>query len=207
MKKAKQEKKLPRFIKSKPLLRFIVMCCGYVESSTTSVLIYQCGFFGNPGYTSYKEAITDLALDMYAKYSEAHKRARERRAKCCLQTLLAAKSANFCMFCRAPLHESRFDYQEFMDYVKGLHATICDSYGEAEGTKDRDMAWWPWGWEDFIGAPKEEVIYIAENAESILLMALLEAKPELANSEQDQDLVLHAADWEEFRVEKQPTYR
>jgi len=35
------------------------MTTGYAESASTSCLIYQCGFFGNPGYSTYKEAITE----------------------------------------------------------------------------------------------------------------------------------------------------
>lgn len=191
------------------MLRFIAMHCGYVENCSTSLLVYQCGFHGSPGYTSYKQAITDLALDLYAKYYEDvlstyHNRYTFKLNKCCTGTLISNKEAKFCTECGTRLLDKSFDYDGFMEYVTNLHYTITDSYGEAETTSTRDLAWWPFWTSDFIGAPKEDIIYIAENAEVVLLEALLEAKPELR---QGNDDLMGVSDWEEFKKEQQPSYR
>jgi hypothetical protein len=192
------------------MLRFIVMHCGYVESSATSALIYQCEFFGNPGYTSYKEAITDLALDLYAKFYDDYlsvyeNRYRKEVKECCRKALIANKEAKFCSECGGQIVDKKFNCDQFMEYVSNLHASTCDSYGEAEWTTTREMTWWPWWSEEFIGAPKEDIIYIGESAESVLLMALLEAKPELQNHEDPRSY--DGNDWDSFKNEVQPTYR
>lgn len=191
------------------MYRFIVMVCGYVESAMTSNLIYQCGFFGNPGYSSRKEAITDLALDLYAKFYDDYLSIYENRyakevKSCCRTALVANKEAKFCSDCGKQLKDKLFNSEKFMEYVCGLHSTTCDSYGDAEETSTRSLMWWPYWLDDFIGAPKEDVILIAENAEAVLLAALLEAKPEL-KSEEDEDFI--NSDWEQFKEEKQPGYR
>lgn len=192
------------------MYRFIVMICGYVESSMTSNLIYQCGFFGNPGYTSRKEAITDLALDLYAKFYDDHLSIYENRygrdvKKCCRESLIANKEAKFCSDCGSQIKDKAFDYEQFMEYVIGLHNTTCDSYGDAEWAGGRDLTWWPYWIGDFIGAPKEDVILIAECAEVVLLAALLDAKPELKNEE--DEIPFGSDDWERFKKEDQPEYR
>lgn len=166
------------------MLRFIVMTCGYVENAMTSALIYQCQFFGNPGYSTYKEAITDLALDLYSKYYDDHLSIYENRYSrsvkdCCRQTLINNKEAKFCSDCGSQISDKDFDPEDFMEYITSLHSSTCDSYGDAEYAGGRHLKWWPYWNEDFIGAPKEDIIYIGENAELVLLDALLDAKPEL----------------------------
>lgn len=196
--------------KKETKLRFIVMTPGYVESACTAYLIYECAFFGHPGYTSYKEAITNLALDLYAKYYDDHLSVYENRYNgdvkdCCRKSLIADKTAMFCAVCGHRLADKKFDYEGFKDYVYNLTNTNCDTYGEAEGTATRQMTWWPWASGDFIGTPREEVIYIAEMAEQVLLAALLEAKPELVDPEDMTDFSY--CEWEKFKNEKQPEYR
>jgi hypothetical protein len=165
-------------------LRFIMMHTGYMENASTGCLIYQCGFFGHPGYSTYKEAITELALDMYAKFYDEHLSAYENRYgrdvnECCRETLIANKEAKFCFTCGKQIVDKQFDAEQFMRYICKLVGSTYDSYGDAEDTSTRKLAWWPYWIGDFIGAPKEEVIFMAENAEETLLCALLEAKPEL----------------------------
>ena len=194
-------------------LRFIVMITGYVESASTACLIYQCGFFGNPGYDNYKDAITDLALDLYAKYYDDHMSAYERRynrdvKECCRKTLIDNKEAKFCSACGSQIADKKFDAEAFMDYVRDLMNTTCDSYGDAEYAGGRNFTWWPYWIGDFIGAPKEDVIVMAENAEVTILAALIEAKPELKS--EDDDYFVNETfwdDWEEFKNNKQPNYR
>ena len=192
------------------MYRFVVMHCGYVENSNTSALIYQCMFFGRSGYLSMKEAITDLALDMYAKFYDERLSIYENRyskdvKKCCRESLIANQNAKFCSECGSQIVDKQFASEEFKDFVTNLHCSTCDSYGEAEGTATREFAWWPYWTSDFIGAPKEDIIYIAENAEVILLAALLEAKPELQIDDFAIDYV--DSEWEQFKSGTQPTYR
>ena len=195
--------------KKETKLRFIVMTPGYVESACTAYLIYECAFFGHPGYTSYKEAITNLALDLYAKYCDEHLSIYENRygrdvSDCCRKALIADKAAKFCAACGHQLADKKFDYDGFKDYVYNLTGSNCDTYGEAEDTSTRQMTWWPWASGDFIGTPREEVIYIAEMAEQVLLAALLEAKPELVDPEDETDFSY--CEWDKFKNEKQPEY-
>jgi hypothetical protein len=192
------------------MLRFIVMTTGYVENASTSLLVYQCGFFGKEGYTSYKEAITDLALDMYAKFHEEvlsvyQNRYRSEVKECCRDSLIDNSKAKFCSICGCRLLDKEFHPQDFIEYIRELQNSTCDDYGESEYCGDRKMTWWPWWAGDLIGAPKEDVIYIAENAEVILLHALLEARPELYTG--DLEDYISDTEWEKFKNNQQPSYR
>ncbi len=187
-----------------------MMTCGYVESNMTSWLLYGCRFQGNPGYDSMEEAIKDLALDLYAKFYDEHLSAYENRylnfERCCRDVLIEDPKANFCKGCGKAIANKQFDPAEFRDFVVGLHNTTCDSYGDAEWTSTRErMAWWPWSIREFIHAPKDSVIYIAENGEHILLEALYEAKPELKGAEDDYQNYA-SPDWDAFKAGKQPSY-
>ena len=187
-------------------IRFIVMIPGYVESASTSCLIYQCGFFGNPGYASYKEAITDLALDLYAKFYDDCLSCYQNRygsdlKRCCQKSLIDNKKAQFCSTCGCKLLDKKFDYAEFQHYVCNLTRTTCDSYGDAEETSTRNLTWWPYWITDFIGTPKEEVICLSEQAQLILLAALLEAKPELQDALDETDFSF--CEWDKLKQNQQ----
>jgi hypothetical protein len=190
--------------------RFIVMTCGYAEGAYVSGLIYQCEFFGNPGYLSYEEAITDLALDLYAKFYDDYISVYQNRydrddlKQCCRATLLDKKDAKFCCQCGQQIADREFNYDEFLDYVRSLHTKITDTYGDAEWANSRGLVWWPYGTLDIIGAPKEDVICIAEGAEDVILTALLDAKPELVEQTGQE---FQNDDWEMFKAGKPPTYR
>lgn len=196
-------------------LRFIMMSCGYAESGQTSWLIYQCQFFGRYNYySSYKEAITDLALDLYAKFYDDHLSIYQNRYNkevkdCCRKTLVSNKEAKFCFSCGERIVDKIFDDNEFMNYVCELHNTTSDSYGDAEETSTRDLTWWPFWGTEFIGTPKEEVICIAENAEIVLLDALVEAKPELKEAAENVNINhnFFESDWEKFKKDIQPSYK
>lgn len=183
-------------------LRFIVLCSGYAEDATTSVLIYQCEFSGHPGYSNYKDAVTDLALDLYAKYYDSCLNVYENRysadvKQCCRNALIENNKANFCSKCGNEIADKKFSADGFCSYIRGLYCTTSDSYGEAEHANGRNLIWWPFWIEDFIGAPKEDIITIGENGQAILLEALLEAKPELR--QYDEEDFLASEDWEEFK--------
>lgn len=184
--------------------RFIVMTFGYAYDAAVAPMIYQVQ--RNSWFESMKSAITNLALDLYAKYCEEHKYQRYQNVKPCCE-LNNNKHAVFCMKCGNRLAPPSFDPDEFMAYVKELRVTTADAYGDVSGgTEERAFAWTPYWTKNFIGAPKEEVIYIAENAERVLLSALLEYKPELLPEKEHIYWAAMRTDWEKFRAEKQPTY-
>lgn len=180
------------------------MTCGYVENAQVSALIYQCQFFDNPGYSTYKEAITDLALDLYAKFYEDFLSAYQNRYssndKCCRDVLIADKDAHYCPKCGKRITDKEFNYEEFQSYIVNLHGSTCESYGDAEDAGDRVLTWWPFWINDFIGAPKEEVIHLQEYAELILLAALLDAKPELKNKDSENYMNDYGCEkWEQYK--------
>jgi len=181
-------------------LRFIMMHCGYVESCQVSVLIFSCAPLGRESFPSYKEAITELALDMYAKYTADH---QSTAKSCCKKTQSALPDAKLCASCGREINTC-FDWEKFQSYIIDLHGANCDSWGDCEYAKDRDLVWWPFWTDAFIGTPKEEIVLIPENAEIILSIALIEAKPELG-AIKDIAHGYHIADWEKFKANIQPT--
>ena len=177
--------------------KFIVMTCGYVESAATSSLIYSCGFMGNgKGYESCKDAITELALDMYAKYADDYLKEDKIKYPCCHNQLVDRPQASFCSDCGSKIRSDNFNSETFQSMISDLHNSTCDSYGEAEFANDRNFCWWPWS-NSWIGRPKEEFIYIPEQAEWVLLEALYDAKPEL---KEKIDNCIACRQWEEFKV-------
>lgn len=189
------------------MYQFIAMHCGYVESCKTSLLVYNCGYTGHRGFKTMKEAITELALDMYSKYYQECLSIYEHRytgglENCCRDALVAKHDANFCSTCGKAIKDFAFEAEGFTNFIRELHDTDCDSYGEADHTHDRQLIWYPFWTDAFIGASKKSIIYIAENAESILLHALFDAKPELRAPEYSKAF----PEWEKFKNEQQPDY-
>lgn len=146
------------------------MHLGYAESSTVTPFIFQCRFHGHAGYETHKEAITELALDMYHKYMDCF---------------------------------DNFDEDDFKEYLFEIHSATAGSYGDAEQTTDRDLKWWPFWNADILGAPKEEIIYIGEYGEYILLDALEEALPDIIKRDDDERI---DSDWAKFKQGIQPKY-
>lgn len=178
------------------------MACGYVESSTTSWLIYTT--IDNSRFNTAAEAVVELALDLYSKYKEEILSLEYVHHKdCCKQTIARDEEAQFCSKCGTRLKIALFDANCFMDYVKGLHSTDCDGYGESEGTKDRSFAFWPWRAEEIVGAGLDEIVYIAENAERVILDALYEVHDDLRRLEYEGNYETHdewrSTDWQEVR--------
>lgn len=187
---------------------FIMMSCGYVESNQTSWLLYGTHFHGREGFDTMQEAITELALDLYAKYYDECLSSYINRysfSKCCTDSLIKDKEAKFCSKCGKPLIDKEFNADHFIEFIVNLHGSTCDSYGEAEYANGRHFVWWPWSMHEFIDASKDEIIFIGESAEYVLLAALFDAKPELIK---ENDYEVHMRDWEDyFKQNKQPSYR
>ncbi len=191
--------------------RFIAFSCGYVESSMTSTLVYGTPFLGNKSFATRGEAITELALDLYAKFEDECPQVAAR--SCCQRFSTRPdpiEEYEYCPKCGRKLRPEGFDVYGFTEFVTELHNKDCDSYGEAEWFNGREPEFWPWSFSEFLTADKSEVIYIAENAEHVLLAALLDAKPDL-KKRADQEIKegdTWSSDWDEkFKKDKQPSYR
>lgn len=190
--------------------RFVAFACGYVESSMTSTLVYGTPFLGGTKFATRGEAITELALDLYAKFESDREYVDrlQKKEACCERfatRLNPIEEYSFCPKCGRKIKPEGFDAVGFIDFIVGLHNVDCDGYGEAESFGDRDATFWPWSFSEFLEADKSEVVYIAENAEHVLLAALCDAKPELREFVEED---YGERDWEEqFKKDKQPSYR
>lgn len=196
----------------KKKIKFIAFSCGYVESCNTSIMVYGPQYSSQRGYDSPAEAITELALDLFAKFES--ERPREAPRSCCENYRAKHKDYEHCPKCGRSFTQDGFDVYGFTEFVTNLHGATADSYGEAEffgqGDEARDAAFWPWCFHEFLGADKSEVVWIAENAERVLLAALLDAKPDLKKwaDEEIREGDSWSADWErEFKKGKQSSYR
>lgn len=176
----------------------VMMCCGYVESSMTSWLIFSTMDKGDKFKTA-GEAIVELALDLHAKYEDEQSHSRGSGRKCCENTKSLHSQAKFCMGCGHRLDDGRFDELGFVEFVKDLHVRNCDAFGESECAGDRDFVFWPWRAEEIVGASKDEIVLLSENAEGVILSALYEAKPELRDSEFASECACDA-DWAKVKA-------
>ena len=192
--------------------RFVAFACGYVESSMTSTLVYGTPFLGNRAFATRGEAITELALDLYHKFESDRSRSvsfRKKVSSCCDDA--QKQDHAYCPKCGNKVQPEGFDVYGFTEFIVGLHNTDCDSYGDAEWFDDeREPKFWPWSFLEFLEADKSEVVYIAENAEHVLLAALLDAKPDLKRwaDAEIKESDTWSRDWDEmFKKNKQPSYR
>ena len=159
----------------------IAVTCGYVEDAYVARLIFSTPDrrrFATPG-----EAVTELALDMYAKYREDC--IEDKPKECCVKSF-KKKEAKFCSACGRSAIRMAFNSERFMEFIQELHCTTNDSYGCAEWADDRTSVFLPW-YHDLIGIQENEIVDISENAEQVLLCALFEAKPELMGKDDKHD--------------------
>lgn len=157
----------------------IMMSCGYVENSMTSWLIFSTEDISNVYFETARDAVIQLALDLYAKYEDELSYTRPKSNKCCESNAATNPDALYCLTCGRRLEENTFDEIRFMEFVTDLHVRNCDAYGEAEFANDREFMFWPFRGQSIVGAKKNEVVLIPENAEVVIRDALYEVKPEL----------------------------
>mgnify|MGYP005862726183 CR=1 FL=1 len=155
--------------------RIVMMSCGYVENACTSWLIFSTH---SGRFATAAEAVIELALDLYAKF-EDEVLAPVYKSDCCRKQGDVA----FCSTCGKRIMPKPFDGTEFMEYVTSLHNTTCDSYGESESTEKRDFSFWPWRAHELVDASKDEIVFIGENAERVILDALFEVRDDLRAKE------------------------
>lgn len=157
--------------------RIVMMSCGYVENACTSWLIFSTH---EGHFVTAAEAVIELALDLYAKYEDEVLTPIYRGGCCRTQG-----DVNFCSTCGTRLKPKEFNGEDFMHYVTGLHSTTCDAFGESESTGKRDFAFWPWRAHELLSASKDEIVFIGEGAERVILDALFEVRKDFRDMELD----------------------
>lgn len=155
----------------------IAVTCGYVEDAYVARLIFSTP--GRRRFATPGEAVTELALDMYAKYRD--ELVEDKPKACCVKSF-KKKEAKFCSICGCPAVRMAFSSERFMEFIKELHCTTNDSYGQAEWADGRTCVFLPWH-HNLIGIQENEIVDISENAEQVLLCALFEAMPELMGND------------------------
>jgi hypothetical protein len=159
--------------------RIVMMSCGYVENACTSWLIFSTH---SGHFATAAEAVIELALDLHAKF-EDEVLAPIYRSECCRKQGDVA----YCSSCGKRLLPKAFNGTEFMEYITGLHNTTCDSYGESESTGKRDFAFWPWRAHELLTASKDEIVFIGECGDRVILDALFEIRKDLRDKELEAD--------------------
>lgn len=162
--------------------RIVMMSCGYVENNLTSWLIFST-FANDERFDTAAQAVMELALDLHAKYEDEYLSHRVY-SECCKKAQ-EDPAMSFCPKCGSRLQNIDFDGMSFMDFIVNLHSTTCDSYGESESTGKRAFAFWPWRAHELVGAGEDEIVYIGENAERVILDALYESRDDLRKLELD----------------------
>lgn len=182
------------------MIRFIMTSCGYVESSSVSTVIWGLEYTrAKESFATKAEALTELALDMYAKFCEECPK-HSRSKTCCKKAVAAKNGSNYCPKCGNYLADLRFDWEEFVDMIQTLQNGDANSYGESETASGRRIAWAPWDTTNLFENKGEDVLIVSENAELVILAALLEAKPELNHDE--IEVGMGQDDWETLKKEK-----
>lgn len=171
-------------------IKYIVMSCGYAEDSSISFLIFESMTLK---FNTPKDAITELALDLYERYSFKYRKALVVN-KCCKEH--SSPSIRYCPICGRHLCvDDSFDYEEFLQYIISLHYDTVDTFGNLEFVNNRDCEFTPIlnDVSKFI-ASKSKSVVISHSAEYMILYALLKAKPELCVESLEN--YPYSADWE-----------
>lgn len=171
----------------------IALSFGYVENNTTSWLIYKSN---DKTPETRCEALESLVAYLWDKYSNEMNKSHERSLgysygnKCCQRNWLDNKYVNYikrtenpisCPTCNMTYPVTwDFDPEEWVDYLRSLHNSIADDYGEHEYVEN------PYGWSPWIfnfDVPQHQTIIIKELAEDILTLILYKMHPELGEFE------------------------
>jgi hypothetical protein len=180
----------------------VALSFGYVESNTTSWLIFTIESGECP--TSRKEALHTLTEYLYnkykaekddnAKFSDNYK---SHMAKCCRDAWSKRNYQNpptNCPRCNASYDvpcDRTFSVEDWEDWLKRLQSSDCDSYGDHDYIECK-YDWTPW--RTRFDIPQHQMVIVCENAEHILTMALAEIHPELGEEVEDDDYGLFERD-------------
>lgn len=182
----------------------IALSFGYVESNTTSWLIYHAE---NKISSSRREAIHSLVAYLWDKYTKQNDENHEFSlgysygSKCCQRHWLDTKyvddpqkqgarkkreiNPTSCPTCNGEYPTTwTFEEEDWKEYLFDLHHSDCNSYGEHEWP-DNPYGWSPWMYS--FNIPQHQMVVIGEQAEDILTMALYELHPELMENSEDEE--------------------
>jgi len=156
-------------VATQPLIRFVVLTMGYVESGRVSPLILHCNAAGP--FLSPLKALHDIAVCLFDKYlyDTEYQRKVKLVKKCCRDSQAVAGPDDFhCAKCGGNIEPDGVDFDLFKDWIYDLPSQNADSWGEELAN------WWPWdSVTDILKHPEWPPFEIFENAE-ILLTSLLE---------------------------------
>jgi len=176
--------------------RAIALSFGYVESSTTSWLIFHAES-GSP--STRKEALQSLVAYLWDKFvkesNETHEFALGYSLgnKCCQRHWTDTKYVNGkrretnptkCSICGDvyPLTWI-FDEEVWVEYLWDLHRSDANNYGEHDWVENPD-GWSPWMYS--FDVSQHQMVVIGENAQDTLTRVLYELHPELENSSEEE---------------------
>lgn len=156
------------------MFRLIAMQNGYAESHTAAWLCFGPNVAGK-GFASAKDAVCELALDLYAKAVVTLP--SERRC-----THKVPEGAEFCPKCGASAAGPKpLDAEAFIEYVGELWGSTCDSYSDDERIDhdgvERSLIWNPWKAE--LREPRQ-TIEIRLMAAEVVALALTEVHTDFA---------------------------
>lgn len=155
------------------MIKCISFRCGHVESSQAGEVIFS----NDEGFETPGEALRNLALGLYQKYTTDFYDAR--RKACCKKAQSKDKKARFCSTCSRDLKTSEFDSDKYQDWLRNFGSQTADSLGSEEISDGRDGIWTPWNSVRKLRSLQEsEIFEISHCAESILVDAIAPHLPE-----------------------------
>lgn len=163
----------------KPGYFIISLSCGYCEDGKTSqIILASYGGFESPG-----NAVTELALDFYAKFCDDV----VTRPCACPVDRWKGVNINYCPTCGCSMRETKFDPKKFTMYIRELQDSTADSYGDHEFANGRQLVFAPWRLRTLVGIKEGDIIDLKDHSEEIVLCALLEKIPGLMDEEMKEE--------------------
>lgn len=141
------------------MIKAVAIVCGYVETTTTSWLIFSAR---GKVPSSKKEALYSLAEYLYQEYMYNNDMNYDR-------------------------DEDFFDLADFKIFMYDLHSSNASAGPNTYPFDDvpNPNGWEPWGFN--FDLPRQEILVISERAEDMLILAIGELHPEIKELE-DYDL-------------------
>lgn len=140
-------------------MKFIIMSCGFAEDQKISNLFFST----EKEFSTTKEAIANFAEFIYSQL--------EVPIKECCQKSFTKDAVNFCSVCGKSKNNFKFNGDLLINTILSYHDHTLDQYGY-----DEFADWQVIAFADLLPLDMDNIIYIPENAEKVLLAALIESK-------------------------------
>jgi hypothetical protein len=174
--------------------RTIALSFGYVESNTTSWLIYHAE---SRAPSTRQEALYSLVAYLWDKFVKQNNEHHDFSLgyslgnKCCQRYWTDTKYVNGkkreanperCPTCEGKYPVTwEFNEEDWQGYLWDLHRSDCNSYGEHDWVEN-PYGWSPWMYS--FAVPQHQMVVIGEHAEITLTTILYELHPELVSKEE-----------------------